>query len=83
MQAGDRIVIAPVMGSFGGVAVVCALAMAREAEITRTKGKVKGDRDELRRWGPWMRFWLSVHLRRRDPGGEEWDSGVKKGGVLL
>lgn len=72
--------IAPVMGSFGGVRVVCALAKGREVKIARTKGNVLGDRDEMQRWGRWMRFWISAHLRWRVPEAKEWNFGIEGGG---
>ena len=70
---------APVMGLFGGVAVVCALAMGREVKIGRPKGNLLGYKAEMQRWGRWMRFWISVHLKRRDPEAEKWNLGVEEG----
>ena len=62
--------------------MVCALAMGREVELARTKGNAEGDRDEMRRRGVWMRVWISVHLGRWDPDGEEWDFGVQDRGRI-
>ena len=51
LQAGERIVLAPVMGLFGGVAVICVLAMGRELKIGRTKTNLLGYKAEMQRWG--------------------------------